>query len=95
MAVATILIARYSFCPKGAGKAPKGGTYKDVPKNGGENHHMSANSVTPYSKGEGPSLNMEKGDHRQTASWGSSKEAQQYRAQQKTLIDQGKFNKAQ
>jgi len=34
-------------------------------------------------------------DHRQTASWGSSKDAKVYRAEQKKLIDDGKFDEAQ
>lgn len=38
---------------------------------------------------------MEKADHRQTASWGSSKEAKAYRAEQKKLIDKGDFKGAQ
>ncbi|WP_238476074.1 hypothetical protein [Clostridium manihotivorum] len=73
----------------------KGGSYGSVPKNGGENHHMPAKSVSNLSKNKGPALNMEKADHRMTASWGNSKEAQLYRAQQKSLIDKGKFMEAQ
>jgi hypothetical protein len=37
---------------------------------------------------------MDKEDHRQTASCGNSKEAQEYRAKQKELINQGKFREA-
>ena len=34
-------------------------------------------------------------DHKKTASWGRSKSAQQYRAQQERLINNGDFMKAQ
>ncbi|MEK3974700.1 LXG domain-containing protein [Psychrobacillus sp. FSL K6-1267] len=74
---------------------PSGGAYKDVPSNGGEVHHMPANSVSPISRGNGPGVRMETIDHRQTASWGNSREARAYRAQQKSLIEQGKLNEAQ
>ncbi|SDP16473.1 RHS repeat-associated core domain-containing protein [Clostridium gasigenes] len=71
------------------------GAYGTVPKNGGENHHIPANSVSPYSMYSGPALNMEKPDHRKTASCGSSKEAKAHRLAQKKLIEQGKFKEAQ
>ena len=73
----------------------KGGAYKDLPSNGGENHHMPADSVSPFNRGDGPAINMEKADHRQTESCGNSKEAQEYRSKQKQLIEQDKFNQAQ
>ncbi|MFZ0552326.1 MAG: hypothetical protein WAU49_20375 [Steroidobacteraceae bacterium] len=38
---------------------------------------------------------MSKGDHQATASWGNSKEAQAYRAQQAALIQKGEFKAAQ
>ncbi len=72
-----------------------GGAYRDVPSNGGENHHMPANSVSPYSKGSGPVINMSAEDHRQTASWGPGFAARSYRAQQQTLINNGDFLRAQ
>jgi hypothetical protein len=72
-----------------------GGAYKDITRTGGEIHHMPADSVSPLSKSEGPAVNMDTIDHRQTASWGNSKEAQLYRAQQKSLIEQGDFAGAQ
>jgi hypothetical protein len=80
---------------KGAGKAPRGGAYKDVPANGGEVHHMPADSVSPYSKGKGPGVRMEKEDHMKTKSWGSSKKAKAYRTKQEELIKEGKFKEAQ
>ncbi len=56
---------------------------------------MPADSVSPYSTRKGPAVRMETKDHMDTASWGSSKEAKAYRAKQKELIDQGKFEEAQ
>ena len=74
----------------------KGGKYRDVRKTnkGGEVHHTPANSISPLSRGSGPSVWMEKADHRRTASWGNSKAAREYRARQKKLIDQGKWREA-
>ena len=72
-----------------------GGAYKDVPANGGQVHHMPADSVSPYSKNKGPGIRMDTVDHMQTESWGRSKTAQKYRARQKELIDEGFFRKAQ
>ena len=62
---------------------------------GNESHHMPADSVSPLSKGRGPAISMVKEDHRQTASWGNTRAARSYREQQKLLIDQGEFKKAQ
>ena len=61
-----------------------GGAYRDVPAQGGEIHHMPADSVSPLSKGSGPGIRMETPDHMETASWGRSHEAQAYRAQQQS-----------
>ena len=72
-----------------------GGAYKDVPANGGQVHHMPADSVSPYSKNSGPGIRMDTPDHMKTASWGRSKSAQVYRAIQKELIDKGLFREAQ
>lgn len=72
-----------------------GGAYKNVAANGGNVHHMPANSVSPYSTGKGPGVRMEYEDHIKTASWGSSKEAIAYREEQRKLINKGKFREAQ
>ncbi len=72
-----------------------GGAYKDIAANGGQVHHMPADSISPYSKGKGPGIRMETRDHMDTSSWGSSKKAKQYRQKQKELIEQGKFREAQ
>ena len=55
---------------------------------------MPANSTTELERDDGPAIKMDKVDHRETASCGSSKEAREYRATQKELIEQGKFRDA-
>ena len=79
-----------------------GGSYKDV-KNEGcgwndnpptEVHHMPADSASNLERGDGPAIAMEYGDHQQTASCGSSREAKEYRAAQKELIEKGDFRGA-
>lgn len=73
----------------------KGGAYRDIPsKEGYEKHHMPADSTTEIPFQEGPCIQMEIADHRQTASWGMSREAQEYRSVQKELREQGRFEDA-
>ncbi len=76
----------------------KGGSYKDVRVEGEGNtyevHHMPADSASNLERDDGPAIKMEKEDHRKTASCGMSREAQEYRAQQHKLIEQGKFREA-
>ncbi len=75
-----------------------GGSYRDVKKTSDgevyEVHHMPADSASPLERDDGPAIRMEKEDHRQTASCGSSREAREYREEQKELIEQGKFRDA-
>ena len=78
-----------------AGGAYKKLTGKSTPNKPLECHHCPADSVSPLSKGNGPSIQMDKADHKQTLSNGNSREAQAYRQQQKELIDQGNFQGAQ
>lgn len=80
-----------------------GGSYKELknvetdedghisPK---EKHHVPADSASELDRDDGPCILMDVKDHRQTASWGNSKEAREYRAKQKELIDEGKFREA-
>lgn len=79
-------------------KEKKGGSYKDVRVEGEgdkyEVHHMPADSASNLERGDGPAIKMEKEDHRQTASCGMSREAREYREQQRELIEQGKFREA-
>ena len=76
----------------------KGGSYDEVKENSNgsthEVHHIPADSASELPRGDGPAIKMEKEDHRETASWGLSKEAQEYRQKQKELIEQGKFREA-
>jgi len=81
----------------------KGGSYSDIRKNMKERddsgqdfevHHMPADCVTDIVYNDGPAIKMEKADHSKTASWGKSKEAQEYRAAQKELVEQGNFREA-
>lgn len=74
-----------------------GGSYKDVFKPGDskhEVHHMPATSASFLEFKDGPTIKMDKEDHKQTAGWGNSKEARAYCAEQKELISQGKFRDA-
>lgn len=82
------------------GKA--GGRYQDL-KNEGygwntkpptEVHHMPADSSSNLERCDGPAIVMDYEDHRETASCGNSRDAQEYRAKQKELIEQGKFREA-
>lgn len=76
----------------------KGGSYSDVKKySNGETHevhHMPADTASHLDRLDGPAIKMEKEDHRQTASCGSSSEAREYQTKQKELIDSGKFREA-
>lgn len=85
--------------PKDSEIKPKdGGSYGEVKKNSDsslyEVHHMPAKDISPLNHNDGPAIKMEKQDHRKTASYGSSKEAKEYRRQQKELIDKGDFEGA-
>jgi hypothetical protein len=72
------------------GQDKKGGSYAYVFKEGEgdkyELHHMPADSASNLERNDGPAIKMEKANHRETASCGSSKEAREYRAVQKELI---------
>ena len=76
----------------------KGGRYGDIFKEGEgdttEVHHMPADSVSPLERSDGPAIKMDKEDHRKTASCGNSRDAREYRAKQKDLIEKGKFREA-
>lgn len=81
-----------------------GGTYGELKNDWGgrledaepprEIHHMPPDSVNGLERDDGPAIVMEKADHRQTASCGSSREAREYRAVQEELIKTGKFEDA-
>ena len=76
----------------------KGGSYKDVRVKGEgktkEVHHIPAKEISPLNENDGPAIKMDIADHRKTASWGNSRDARDYRASQKKLIEAGKFREA-
>lgn len=76
----------------------QGGGYKEVFKPGrGEHtevHHMPPNEVNGIDFQDGPCIAMDKADHRILANTGSSKEAREYRAKQRELIESGDFKGA-
>lgn len=76
----------------------QGGSYKEVFKPGrGEHtevHHMPPNEVNGIDFQDGPCIAMDKADHRILANTGSSKEAREYRAKQRELIESGDFRGA-
>ena len=63
---------------------------------GVESHHMPANDAYPpsVSTGQMPAIQIDRADHQQTASWGRSTAAQNYRDQQARLIRQGRMREA-
>ena len=78
-----------------------GGSYREVRKyiieNNLENrevHHIPSDCVSPLERMDGPCIEMKKADHAETASFGNSREAREYRTEQKRLIDQGDFRAA-
>lgn len=79
-------------------KEKKGGSYREVKKTSDgekhEVHHVPADSASELERDDGPAIRMDKEDHRQTASCGNSREAREYRAIQKKLIEQGNFREA-
>lgn len=76
-----------------------GGSYKEVKEHSSgethEVHHMPSDDASFLERYDGPSIKMEKFDHRITASYGNSHEARAYREEQRSLIDEGKFREAQ
>jgi hypothetical protein len=85
--------------PSGGTVAPatkQGGRYKDLTVGPDQHrHHTPADSASPLSRGNGPAVKMDIADHKQTASHGSQGlEGKAYRAEQKRLIDQGRFDDA-
>jgi len=76
----------------------KGGSYGELKqqegREGKEVHHMPADYASELHRNEGPAIIMDYEDHKKTASCGSSKEAQEYRQEQRKLIEQGKFREA-
>ncbi len=55
---------------------------------------MPPKSVNGLSRDHGPAIQMDKADHYQTASWGRSREAMDYRSSQQAMIDQADYRGA-
>lgn len=75
----------------------EGGRYGDLTKEsvaGTEVHHIPPKSVNGLKEADGPAIRMDIEDHRQTASFGPSNEARDYRAQQDQLVKEGRFEEA-
>lgn len=73
----------------------RGGRFGDMPAEAGKDrHHIPADGVNGLERNDGPCIQVDNTDHRQTASFGSSKEAKVYREQQRELINEGRFEDA-
>ncbi|MDR3349647.1 MAG: hypothetical protein LBO03_08685 [Acidaminococcales bacterium] len=84
--------------PLRQGSSYKGLESDDPSAQGKDRHHVPAKSAyrdSGLDSDDGPCIRMERIDHRQTASYGVSDEAKEYRAAQSQLIAQGKFREAQ
>ncbi len=82
------------------GQKYKGGKHNDTkqPANDGlDSHHCSAKNcyknsdITPD---DGSAIQMKPEDHKETASYGRSKDAQSYRDKQEKLLNEGKLQEA-
>ena len=82
---------------------PKGGSYKSINGSGDGSHCHEMPSNEAYNKANNidnpkrdilPSIKMDAKDHMQTASWGSSNNAVEYRAEQAKLIAGGNMKAA-
>lgn len=75
-----------------------GGKYFEVRKASDETHQAheipALSATSEVERKDGPAISMTTEDHRQTASWGNSLDAQHYRDVQKDLISQGKVKEA-
>ncbi len=73
-----------------------GGSYRRIRPNSGEEiHHMPSAESSPLHPSNGPVIRMSREDHLQTASYGTSREAREYRRKQRELISAGNFHQAQ
>lgn len=72
-----------------------GGKYGSIAPYDGQRHHMPSDSVSPLSTYSGPAIRMITSDHKNTASYGSSLSAKNFRAKEKAKIKAGEFLGAQ
>ncbi|WP_046665558.1 hypothetical protein [Neorhizobium galegae] len=59
-----------------------------------ESNHMPPKSVSPLGEHPSPSMQMDKEDHRNAMSTGSSLESQEWRKAQQELIEAGSYRDA-
>jgi len=66
-----------------------GGSYRQVrdANEGGQVHHIPADSISPLNKDDGSGIWMTTPDHQRTGSWGRGADQRAYREKQKQLID--------
>jgi hypothetical protein len=77
------------------GQWTSGGSYQSIQRTAdNEIHHMPANEASPLHPKHGPAVRLERADHIKTASYGTSREAREYRDRQRRLIIDGKFHEA-
>lgn len=75
--------------------ATMGGAYRNVrPLKDEEIHHMPASEASHLLPLDSPAIRMSKEDHAKTASYGTLREAAEYRKAQRKLIVEGKFSEA-
>lgn len=83
---------------QGNGTGPyRGGAHSKTSKpvnDGKESHHMPADDVSPIPRKEGPAIQMEPEDHKQTSSRGSGKDAVRYRSMIEGLLKDGQWRTA-
>jgi hypothetical protein len=83
---------------KGNGKGPyRGGAHSETSKpkkDGKDSHHMPADDVSPLPRKDGPAIQMDPTDHRETMSNGSGLENKQFRKMVDGLLKNGEWRKA-
>ena len=75
----------------------RGGRHRDTKLPTGDDldsHHLPAKSVNGLSEDDGPAIQMDKADHRETTSYGSKARSVEFRAEQAKLIKAGRFGEA-
>lgn len=90
--------ATSSFSPDKRVEVYRGGRYGDVFE-GGRGDRIEVNHIPPFEVNglpfrDGPTISMDKADHRIMSSTGSSNDAKEYRAKQRDLIEAGDFKGA-
>ena len=83
---------------RGKGTGPyRGGAHSETTKptnDGKDSHHAPAKDVSPLDENDGPAIQMDPGDHRETSSNGQKRGSKNYRQSIGDLLDQGKWREA-